>query len=147
MTQHNEYEDAFTDSGFWNKLKKYAKTAGREVVEKALLLYYAAQEEQAPKWAKATIAGALGYFIVPLDAIADITPAVGYADDLGVLVLAIAAVTRYVNADVRAKTAARMKSWFGDEPAAIDTPGEIDAPAAGDEPGRQNHQTPGQEPS
>ncbi|MBP6725235.1 MAG: DUF1232 domain-containing protein, partial [Halioglobus sp.] len=78
------------------------------------------QEEKAPKWAKATIAGALGYFIVPLDAIADITPAVGYADDLGVLVLAIAAVATYINEDVRNKTAARMKSWFGDEPARIE---------------------------
>ena len=116
MSEHNEYEQAFSESGFWNKLKKYAKTAGREVVEKALLLFYAAQEEKAPKWAKATIAGALGYFIVPLDAIADFTPAVGYADDLGVLALAIAAVATYINDDVRSKTAARMASWFGQEP-------------------------------
>lgn len=115
MSHHNEYEDAFTDEGFWNKLKKYARYAGKEVVEKALLLYYAAQEEKAPAWAKATIAGALGYFIVPLDAIADLTPAVGYADDLGVLVLAIAAVTRYINADVRHKTAVKMRAWFGDD--------------------------------
>jgi uncharacterized membrane protein YkvA (DUF1232 family) len=115
MTQHNQYEDAFSDSSFWDKLKKYAKAAGKDVVEKALLLYYAAQEEKAPAWAKATIAGALGYFIVPLDAIADLTPAVGYADDLGVLVLAIAAVSSYINADVRAKTTARMRAWFGEE--------------------------------
>ena len=124
MTEHNQYEEAFSESGFWDKLKKYARSAGREVVEKALLLYYAAQEEKAPKWAKATIAGALGYFIVPLDAIADITPAVGYADDLGVLVLAIAAVTRYIKEDVRNKTAARMSAWFGEEkaqPAAMET--------------------------
>jgi uncharacterized membrane protein YkvA (DUF1232 family) len=121
MSEHNEYEQAFSESGFWNKLKKYAKTAGREVVEKALLLFYAAQEEKAPKWAKATIAGALGYFIVPLDAIADFTPAVGYADDLGVLALAIAAVATYINDDVRSKTAARMASWFGQEPEPLET--------------------------
>jgi uncharacterized membrane protein YkvA (DUF1232 family) len=121
MSEHNEYEEAFSESGFWNKLKQYAKTAGREVVEKALLLFYAAQEEKAPKWAKATIAGALGYFIVPLDAIADFTPAVGYADDLGVLALAIAAVATYINDDVRSKTAARMASWFGQEPEPLDS--------------------------
>jgi len=120
MSEHNEYEEAFSESGFWRKLKKYASTAGREIVEKALLLFYAFQEEKAPKWAKATIAGALGYFIVPLDAIADFTPAVGYADDLGVLALAIAAVATYINQDVRNKTAAKMKSWFGDEPAQIE---------------------------
>lgn len=126
MTEHNEYEEAFSESGFWSKLKKYARSAGKEVVEKALLLFYAAQEEKAPKWAKATIAGALGYFIVPLDAIADITPAVGYADDLGVLALAIAAVATYINDDVRRKTAAKITSWFGDEPARVDAP---DGPA------------------
>ena len=120
MSEHNEYEEAFSESGFWRKLKKYASTAGREIVEKALLLFYAFQEEKAPRWAKATIAGALGYFIVPLDAIADFTPAVGYANDLGVLALAIAAVATYINQDVRNKTAAKMKSWFGDEPAQIE---------------------------
>ena len=115
MNDHNEYEEAFSESSFWNKLKGYAKTAGREVVGKALLLYYAAQEEKAPAWAKGTIAAALGYFIVPLDAIADLTPAVGYADDLGVLVLAVAAVAAYINDDVRAKTAGKMRAWFGEE--------------------------------
>ncbi len=115
MSRHNEYEDAFSDKGFWDKLKHYARSAGREVVEKTLLLYYAMQEEKAPAWAKATIAGALGYFIVPLDAIADLTPAVGYADDLGVLVLAVAAVAAYINDDVRAKAAVKMRDWFGDE--------------------------------
>ena len=114
MTEHNEFEVAYSEKGFWDKLKKYALMAGREVVEKALLLYYAMQEEKAPAWAKATIAGALGYFIVPIDAIADLTPAVGYADDLGVLALALAAVATYINADVREKTADKMRNWFGD---------------------------------
>jgi uncharacterized membrane protein YkvA (DUF1232 family) len=124
MSEHNEFEDAFSEQSFWGKLKLYARSAGKEVVEKALLLYYAAQEEKAPAWAKATIAAALGYFIVPLDAIADLTPAVGYADDLGVLALAIAAVATYINDDVRAKTANKIHDWFGEQPTAIDTPDE-----------------------
>ena len=115
MNEHNEFEEAYSEGGFWDKLKRYAKLAGKEVVEKALLLYYAMQEEKAPAWAKATIAGALGYFIVPLDAIADLTPAVGYADDLGVLVLAVAAVAAYINDDVKQKTADKMRSWFGED--------------------------------
>ena len=115
MQDDNKFEVAYSESSFWSKLKGYAKSAGGEVVEKALLLYYAAQEEKAPAWAKGTIAAALGYFIVPLDAITDLAPVVGYADDLGVLVLAIAAVTRYINDDVRAKTAKKMRDWFGDE--------------------------------
>ena len=114
MANHNEFEEAYSDSGFWDKLKHYAKVAGKEVVEKALLLYYAGHEEDAPAWAKATIFASLGYFIVPLDAIVDLTPAVGYADDLGVLALAIAAVATYINDNVRDKTAEKMQSWFGE---------------------------------
>jgi uncharacterized membrane protein YkvA (DUF1232 family) len=121
MSDHNEFEDAFSEQGFWSKLKIYARSAGKVVVEKALLLYYAAQEEKAPAWAKATIAAALGYFIVPLDAIADLTPAVGYADDLGVLALAIAAVATYINDDVREKAAGKIQDWFGDQANGIDT--------------------------
>lgn len=115
----NEFEAAYSEQGFWDKLAGYARAAGREVVEKALLLYYAAQEEKAPAWAKGTIAAALGYFIVPLDAVADLTPAVGYADDLGVLVLALAAVATYINDDVRAKTADTMKRWFGESDSVV----------------------------
>lgn len=114
MVQHNEFEDAYSDEGFWDKLKRYAKVAGKEVVEKALLLYYAGQEENAPAWAKATIVASLGYFIAPFDAIVDLTPAVGYADDLGVLALAIAAVATYINDNVRDKTATKMQEWFGE---------------------------------
>ena len=120
MSDHNEFEDAFSEQSFWGKLKLYARSAGKEVVEKALLLYYAAQEEKAPAWAKATIAAALGYFIVPLDAIADLTPAVGYADDLGVLALAIAAVATYINDDVREKAAGKIQDWFGDQATGIE---------------------------
>jgi uncharacterized membrane protein YkvA (DUF1232 family) len=115
MSDHNEFEAAYSDNSFWDKLKHFAKAAGAEVVEKALLLYYAAQEEKAPAWAKGTIAAALGYFIVPLDAIPDVVPGVGYADDLGVLVLAIAAVARYINDDVRAKARGKMDDWFGED--------------------------------
>ena len=74
MNKENKFEVAYSESKCWSKLKRYAKTAGTEVVEKALLLFYASQEEKAPAWAKTTIAAALGYFIVPLDAITDLLP-------------------------------------------------------------------------
>ena len=119
MSDLEEYQNAYSESGFWDKLKRFATAAGKEVVEKALLLYYAGQEEKAPAWAKATIVASLGYFITPFDAIVDLTPVVGYADDLGVLALAIAAVATYINDDVRAKTAEKMLAWFGDDDSVV----------------------------
>lgn len=112
--QEDNYAGAFTDEGFWAKLGGYAKTAGSEVVEKSMWLFYAFKNEDTPLWAKTTIVGALGYFISPIDAIPDIIPAVGYADDLGVLALAVTTVATSIDQTVRDKTKAKMKDWFGD---------------------------------
>ncbi|MGI2260603.1 YkvA family protein [Shewanella sp. GXUN23E] len=107
-------EDAFTEQGFWRKLTDYARSAGREVVEKALWLYYAAQRPDTPKWARAVIYGALGYFIMPLDAIPDLTPMMGFTDDLGALAAAIGMVSLFIDEQVKAKSAQTMTRWFGD---------------------------------
>lgn len=109
----NPYAKAYSEQGLWEKLSQFAKKAGYDVVEKALLLFYALQEERTPTWAKATIMGALGYFIAPLDAVIDLTPGIGYTDDLGVLALAVTVVAAYINDNVRRKTTVRMERWFG----------------------------------
>ncbi len=56
----NQFESEFSDSGFWDKVKKYARSAGESVLQPALKLYYAAQDPETPVWAKTTIYGALG---------------------------------------------------------------------------------------
>ena len=108
----DRYLREYSPEGFWSKLKHYAKAAGEEVVCKSLQLYYAAQEPQTPRWAKATIYAALGYFICPIDAIPDLTPLVGYADDLGVLAAAIATVTLYVTPAIRERARRKSREWF-----------------------------------
>lgn len=108
-----EYANQFSDDGFWSKLAGYAKAAGSEAIEKALWLFYAYKDKETPVWAKTAIIGALGYFISPIDAIPDIAPVVGYADDIGVLALAVATVGAYIDDNVKEKTAAKLKEWFG----------------------------------
>ncbi len=103
----------YSDDSFWDKVVKFAKTAGKDVVEKALWLYYAAENPATPAWAKTVIYGALGYFIFPIDAIPDISPVVGYADDLGVLASAIATVNLYINDETRALASKKLQDWFG----------------------------------
>ncbi len=110
----SKYESEFSENNFWDKVVNFAKAAGKEVIEKALWLYYAAQNPNTPTWAKVTIYGALGYFISPLDAIPDITPFVGYSDDLGVLALAVATVATYITEEVKNQATQKMKDWFGD---------------------------------
>jgi uncharacterized membrane protein YkvA (DUF1232 family) len=56
----------------------------------------------------------LGYFIFPIDAIPDVTPVVGYADDLGTLAAAIATVAVYINDKVKINAANKLRDWFGE---------------------------------
>ncbi|MGD9723993.1 MAG: YkvA family protein [Pirellulales bacterium] len=109
----DEFSQQYSDPKFWDKLLGYAKAAGSEVVERALQLYYGAQDPHTPAWAKAVIIGALGYFITPTDAVPDLIPAVGYSDDLGVLVLALATVALYITPAVREQARKKLKEWFG----------------------------------
>ena len=108
ISDNNEY----SDEGFWAKVASFAKVAGKELIEKALWLYYAAQDPATPAWAKGIVYGALGYFVLPIDAIPDIAPVIGYTDDLGVLAAAVVAIPAYITKEVKAKAEQKMKDWF-----------------------------------
>jgi uncharacterized membrane protein YkvA (DUF1232 family) len=108
-----KYQKDFSDNEFWEKVKKYAKAAGDNVLEPALRMYYSLQDKDTPVWAKTTIIGALGYFISPIDAIPDLLPVVGYTDDLGVLTAAIAVVAIHIKEEHKIKAKELIKKWFG----------------------------------
>lgn len=97
---------------FWDKLAAFGRAAGREVMEKALWLYYAAERPETPKWAKATVYGALAYFILPADAVPDLTPLAGFTDDLAVLAFAVATIGAHIDACVKARTTETLSRWF-----------------------------------
>lgn len=107
------YSAHYDDKRLWDKLRKYAHRAGYELLEKALWLYYAAERPDTPGWARATAYGALGYFILPTDAIPDWLFAAGLTDDLGALTLAVATLVNYIDDDVRRQTTRRLERWFG----------------------------------
>lgn len=113
MKDLKKYEKKYSEEGFWKKLEKYAKDAGYQIVFTALKLYYAARRPETPAWAKASIFGALGYFILPFDLIWDFIPIVGYSDDLSVLLLAVGAVSLYISDDVERQAKETLAKWFG----------------------------------
>jgi uncharacterized membrane protein YkvA (DUF1232 family) len=108
-----EYEKKYSKEALFNKIKKFAKNAGIQVIYAVLLLYYVLKED-VPIWAKSTILGSLGYFISPIDAIPDITPVVGYSDDLAVLAIALATVASFIDANVKDKAKNKLRDWFND---------------------------------
>ena len=102
----------YSEPRFREKLARAARAAGREVIEKALWLFFAARRPETPRWAKVAVYGALAYFIVPLDAIPDLAPIAGYTDDLGVLAFAVCTVATYIDDGVKARTRRVLARWF-----------------------------------
>lgn len=97
----------------WRTLKKVAVSAGRKTVYSTLILFYCLKDPDTPKWAKGVIVGALGYLILPLDAIPDVLPGVGYGDDWGVIVAALGTVAAYIKDEHKAKAQAQVGKLFG----------------------------------
>jgi uncharacterized membrane protein YkvA (DUF1232 family) len=75
---------------FWTVLKS---NIGRlPFAEDAVASYYCAFDRETPMHVRATLLGALAYFVMPADAIPDILPLLGFADDAGVIALAISTI-------------------------------------------------------
>jgi uncharacterized membrane protein YkvA (DUF1232 family) len=103
------YERSYSDRGFWAKLARFARVAGREVVEKALWLYYTLARPETPPSAKR----ALAYFILPFDLIPTRSSGWGLPDDLSVLLLAVGTVARYITPEVKEQARCKAEEWFG----------------------------------
>ncbi len=105
---------SFSKNDFWRRMQSIARGVGQKSVYTILLLYYSFTRKETPHWAKNIIIGVLGYLLMPFDAIPDLTPIIGYTDDIGVLAFGLVTVACYVNQDVRAKAREQLQKWFGE---------------------------------
>ncbi len=87
---------------------------GAQLIYATLLLYYAYQQPDTPKWAKTTIIGALGYLLSPIDAIPDLTPFLGFTDDLGVVMFGLVSIACYIDNDVRTRARVQVLNVIPD---------------------------------
>jgi uncharacterized membrane protein YkvA (DUF1232 family) len=80
---------------FWAKIRRFA--ARLPFAEDLLAAYYCAFDRDTPAHVKASLIAALGYFVLPSDALPDLLPLLGFADDAAVL----AGVLRLVATAIR----------------------------------------------
>lgn len=104
----------FSENKLFKKVAKVAKTAGLIVIYPAMILFYLFKEKSVPVASKSVIAAALAYFILPTDSIPDITPIIGYSDDLGILLVSLSHLMKYVTPELLAKVKKHLSRWFGD---------------------------------
>jgi uncharacterized membrane protein YkvA (DUF1232 family) len=106
------YAAEYAAESFRRTARRVARRAGRELIEKALLLYYVLRDGDTPAWARTVIIGALGYFVSPLDAMPDPTPVLGFIDDFWALAAAIPVVAMHVKKEHRERARAKVARWF-----------------------------------
>lgn len=110
-----KYAAEYSEEKLWQKLAKHFESVGLQAAYKVLQLFYVAQNPKCPKRVKAGIYGALGYFIMPFDVIADFTPFVGYTDDLSLIGAAIVIAQFYIDDEVCIKAKTKLTWLFGPE--------------------------------
>jgi uncharacterized membrane protein YkvA (DUF1232 family) len=87
-------DEATVRRGFWSKLRRVA--AGLPFASDLLTAYYCAFDRDTPLQVKASLLGALAYFVLPFDFIPDVMPMLGFTDDAAILATAIRMVATYI---------------------------------------------------
>ncbi len=100
-------DEARVRRDFWAKLKR----VGRQIpfAEDLIAAYYCATDPATPKRVKLILIGALVYFVLPTDAVPDILPFLGFADDAAMLAGAAAQVAGAINDSHREKAREALK--------------------------------------
>ncbi len=108
-----KYKKWFNEQTFGQALLRIAKKSGIKVVYTALLMYFAYKRPETPAWAKRIVIGVLGYLFAPIDLIPDLSPIIGFTDDLAFLSLGLVTIAGYVNKEVKEQSRKQLKKWFG----------------------------------
>ena len=111
---NSEFSKYYSEKSLWEKIKKFSKAAGTKVIYAVLLLYYAMKDNSVSLKTKVFIAASLGYFILPTDAIFDLTPIIGYSDDLGVLLFALKQISSAITPAVKENARKKIEEWFAE---------------------------------
>ncbi len=84
---------------FWRKIISVG--ARVPFAEELLAAYYCAFDRATPLQVKATLIGAIAYFVLPFDAIPDVLPVLGFTDDAAVLATALKLVASSIQPEHR----------------------------------------------
>ncbi|GAB5375624.1 MAG: YkvA family protein [Acuticoccus sp.] len=80
---------------FWHTLKRAARQI--PFTHDLVAAYYCALDPAVPFRVRATLLGALAYFIAPIDVVPDLLLGVGFTDDAAVLMAAITMVASHIS--------------------------------------------------
>lgn len=77
--EQQQRNESRVDEGFWPKIRRHARRI--PFVEEAVTAWFCALDPKTPSHIKAVVLAALAYLVVPMDALPDFLPVLGFADD------------------------------------------------------------------
>lgn len=89
----SQYSQAYSEEALKGKLS--ALGALQDLVRAARRLHALMTDPATPIWVKGVCVAALGYLILPTDAVSDFIPVLGYGDDLAMLTAALSAIAAH----------------------------------------------------
>ena len=105
-------DEQIVRDNFWTKTRQ---TLGKvPFTEEAVAAFYCATDAATPMTVRATLFGALAYFVLPFDIIPDFLVGLGYTDDAAVLLAAYTTCKTHLTEGHRAKA----RAWLLKETAA-----------------------------
>jgi uncharacterized membrane protein YkvA (DUF1232 family) len=108
----SDNEGARVRRAFWPKLRKVA--ASLPFAEDLLAAYYCAFDRETPRHVQVTLLGAIGYFVLPFDAIPDMLPLLGFTDDAAVLAGVIRLMVAHITPAHRAAAKQSIESGLNE---------------------------------
>lgn len=114
MTQPSD-EDIVRE-GFWPKMAR--NIARVPFADEALAAWYCATDGATPLKVKATLFGALAYFVLPFDVIPDVILGLGFTDDMAVLVTAVTLMRNHITQAHRDKARETLDTLRSGKPVA-----------------------------
>lgn len=107
-----EYTGQYSETKFLEKVYKFAKAIGKEILLQALLLKMVLEKEDVPVNMKLAIIGALGYLICPIDMIPDFIQVAGFTDDAAAIAAVYKMVHMYITEEDKAEVRAQVEEMI-----------------------------------
>jgi uncharacterized membrane protein YkvA (DUF1232 family) len=108
----DKYIKKFSSKKYLKLIRFNPGKIGSKALYTSLLLFYAFKRSETPSWAKNIILGTLGYLVSPIDLVPDLTPVLGYTDDLGMLSFGLVTIASFINKEVKEKAINSLNNWF-----------------------------------
>lgn len=101
------------ETSIWSQVVGMVRSAGEAVALEAAKAWHVAQDTATPAHVKAVLYGALAYLVLPVDAVPDVVPVVGFTDDVAALGAALYAANTWVTEETLKRARASVRAIFG----------------------------------